>query len=385
MSTTSRGLVIGLVVGAGLLGVHAGRAPGEELQRNFAGSIQLDYLAVPTEDVARRQALDGATIELSLKLAMDFSERVSANVKVCFACHGFELGMAFFDTRIADELNFRIGRFTPSFGEFPLRHDPANHRTSDKPLPYDMGRMLRLREWNMSILPAPWVDNGIEISGTHFLGGLSQLDYAVYAIMGPRGGVDAIDFDFIQSRGPYYVDNNSRPTVGARLAGTLGLGSSSSLSLGLSGMTGTYDPDNELAFLLVGADLVLRLDQVFMRAEVLARRTEMSLGEDPARRFRYGPRADGSYDDFFVKDGFYAEVEVPAGRFDLVGRWDGLRRRGNVPVSSPLRSESVLLRYTAAVTYRLLGSLRLKVSGEFYDFSDFDDELAAHVGVAGPF
>lgn len=56
---------------------------------------------------------------------------------------------------LADELNFRVGRLTPAFGSFPLRHDPANHRTSDKPLPYDMGRMLRFREWNEGVLPAP--------------------------------------------------------------------------------------------------------------------------------------------------------------------------------------------------------------------------------------
>ena len=39
-----------------------------------------------------------------------------------------------------------FGRFTPSFGDFPVRHDPANHRTNDKPLPYDMGRMLHIRD-----------------------------------------------------------------------------------------------------------------------------------------------------------------------------------------------------------------------------------------------
>ena len=46
----------------------AGTAAAEETQRNFAGSVQLDYLAVPTEKVARNQALDGATVELSLKV-----------------------------------------------------------------------------------------------------------------------------------------------------------------------------------------------------------------------------------------------------------------------------------------------------------------------------
>src|SRR5688572_27408069 len=108
--------------------------------------------------------------------------------------------MAFFDLRVADELNFRVGRFTPSFGEFPLRHDPANHRTSDKPLVYDMGRMLRLREWGMSVLPAPYVDHGLEINGTHWFGDDVQLDYAVYGVAGLKGPTDATDVDYIQSR-----------------------------------------------------------------------------------------------------------------------------------------------------------------------------------------
>jgi hypothetical protein len=385
MKAYARGLCAAAIA-AGTSGVAA-VALGDGVQRNFAGSIQLDYLSVPTQDVPRREALDGATVELSLKLANDFSRDISAQVKVCYACHGFEVGMAFFDLRASDHLSFRVGRFTPSFGEFPLRHDPANHRTSDKPLPYDMGRMLRLREWNMSVLPAPWVDNGIEVSGTWEMGGLNQLHWAAYAIMGPKGNADAFDFDFIQSRTPslYYIDNNSRPTLGARLDGTLELGETSTFSLGASAMGGTYDPDNKLWFFLVGADVVLRLNQVFLRAEYLLRRTQFALGDDPAARFRYGPGANGTYDDFFLKDGFYAEIEAPVRRFDFVLRWDGMRRLGNVPITSPLRSNSAVLRYTAALTYRLFGAIRLKLSGEVYDFSDFPDEVAVHLGVAGPF
>ncbi|HTM22517.1 MAG TPA: hypothetical protein VL172_18475 [Kofleriaceae bacterium] len=356
-------------------------------QRSFAGSVQLDYLGVPTEKVARQQALDGATVELSLKLAMDFGNDTSAAVKVCVACHGLEVGMAYFDLRVADELNVRAGRFTPAFGNFPLRHDPANHRTSDKPLPYDMGRMLRIREWNMSVLPAPWVDNGVEIDGAHFFGDGSSVEYAAYAIGGPRGGSDATDLDFTQSRSPqlYYVDNNSRPSVGARLAGNLVLGETGAISCGLSAMAGHYDPQNQLSFAIAGADLVVEVRRVFLRAEYLIRRTQMSLGDDPESRFRYGPDPSGHYDDFFLKDGFYTELEVPAGAVDLVARFDGMRRLGNVPVTSLLRAESLVVRYTLAAAFRLRQSLRLKTSAELYDFSDFGDEIAIHVGLAGPF
>ena len=176
-------------------------APEEpKLKRNFAGSIQLDYMAVPSETTGRRLGLDGATAEVSLKIAMDFSSHITANVKVCVACHGFEVGMAFFDIRLVDQLNVRVGRFTPSFGEFPVRHDPANHRTSDKPLPYDMGRMLRHEEFNQGVLPAPWVDNGIELNGTHYFGEKLQLSYAAFAVGGPRAGTDPVDFDYKLSR-----------------------------------------------------------------------------------------------------------------------------------------------------------------------------------------
>jgi len=175
-------------------------------------------MAVPTERTARRISFDGATAEVSLKIAMDFNNRISSNVKLCVACHGVEVGMAFFDLHVADELNVRIGRFTPSFGEFPVRHDPANHRTSDKPLPYDMGRMLRGEDWNQSVLPAPWVDNGLELSGTHYFGDYVQTSYALYAIGGPRAASNPLDFDFKQSRSgdSYYIDNNSRPVIGGQ-------------------------------------------------------------------------------------------------------------------------------------------------------------------------
>lgn len=368
-----------------LVFVLQAQSAAQEVHRNFVGSIQLDYLYVPDEDDINEHSFDSATVELSLKLAVDFSEQVSSNVKVCFSCHGFELGMAYFDLRVADQLNFRVGRFVPAFGEFPLRHDPANHRTSDKPLPYDMGRMIHLREWNMSILPAPWVDSGVEVNGTQFFGDGAQIDYAAYAVAGPNGGDDAVDFDYIAHRSLYYVDNNSQPTVGGRLAGVVWLPGEVPLSLGASGMYGTFDPSNRLDFLIAGVDAGVRTPYVTFRGEYIWRRNEMFLGEDPTQRFRYGPKPDGSFDDFQVKEGFYIEAEVPVDRFDFVVRWDGMRRRGNVLRSSELSDDSSILRYTGAGAFRLSRSLRLKLSYEYYAFSDFNNVHAIHSGLAGAF
>jgi hypothetical protein len=278
-----------------------------------------------------------------------------------------------------------VGRFSPSFGEFQLRHDPANHRTVDKPLPYDMGRMVRLREWNLGILPIPYVDNGLEVGGTQWVGSKFQFDYAAYAAGGLRGESDGLDIDWIQQRsgGFYYLDNNSRPAFGGRVSATIDLSDQEMIyTVGASGMGGWYDPKSELSYQIGGVDLYARIRRFELRAEYLLRRTEMSLGPDPASRFKYGPGADGKYDRHFIKDGFYVEAIVPVlPRFELVGRFDGLRRFGNVPTTSALRKESAVLRYTFGGDVSLGYGVRIKLSGEYYDFSDFEDEIAATMAV----
>jgi hypothetical protein len=356
-------------------------------ERNFAGSIQGGYLYVPERDgqIGRTRALDGFTAELSAKLAVDFGKHIATNVKMCFGCHGFEVGMAYVDMTVVDELRFRVGRFSPAFGEFSLRHDPANHRTVDKPLPYDMGRMLRGGEWNYGILPAPYVDNGVEVAGTHWFGSSVQVDYAAYAVGGLRGNSDGTDVDFIASRSPgqYYVDNNSQPAAGGRLSATLDLADQDlSVTLGLSGMGGYFDPKRELSYQMAGADFYLRFKRYELRSEYLIRRTEMSLGDDPATRFKYGPGKNGEFDRHFLKDGFYVEGVVPVlPRVDLIGRIDGLRRIGNVPATSALRKQSGVLRYTLGGAVDLSHGVRLKLAAEYYDFSDFIDELTGTLAI----
>jgi hypothetical protein len=354
-------------------------------ETNFAGSIQTNYMWVATDKNAREQTFDGFTNELSLKAAVDLDDHISANVKLCYGCHGVEIDMAFIDLRVIDELSFRVGRFNPSFGDFPLRHDPANHRTADKPLPYDMGRMLRMREWNMGVLPSPYVDHGLEVNGTHWFGDVVQLDYAAHVVSGLRSGAEDVDLDWTMSRSTYYIDQNSEPAVGGRLAVTLDLSAFAVMTLGSSAMWGHSDPDRQQSYSIIGLDAYLRLADFELRGEYLVRRQQMSM-QDPDERFRYGPNDDDEYEDYFLKDGFYVEATAPLiDRLELVGRFDGLRRTGNVLVNSPLRYRSALLRYTAGVNIVFDASVRLKLSGEFYDFTDFDDEVVANAGVVAAF
>jgi hypothetical protein len=359
-----RAVAIAVVALLALVGV--GPAAADDRPLRFVGSVQLDYLTVPTADPANPGTLDGSTLEVSLRASRELGEHAEATIKVCFACHGFEAGAAYVDLRAADELVVRFGRMTPAFGSFPERHDPANHHTSDKPLVYDMGRMLELRAWNEGILPAPWVDNGVEVRGTHFVE-RGRLDYAAYLLSGPKAGADATDFDFTLSRSPgqYYTDTNSQPIVGARVAGTIEFDDARDLTVGGSAMAGTYDPGRDLDFVIAGVDAVARLAAVTLRGEYLVRRTRVAIGDAPALRWKYGPGPDGTYADYFVKDGFYLEGEVPVGRVELIARWDGLRRKGNVLVTSPLTSRAAMYRYTAAAAVRIDPAVRLKGSVGF--------------------
>jgi hypothetical protein len=358
------------------------------VDRTFAGSMQLDENLAPTlpSTNARTAVFEGFTTELSMKLAVDLTDHVSGNVKVCYGCHGIEADMAYLDLRAWDELNFRVGRFSPSFGAFNLRHDPANHKLADKPLPYDMGKMLRMRDWNLGVLPSPFPDNGVEIDGTHWFGDAASIDYAAYAVSGFKGDDNQQDLDFVQSRNGnlYYVDNNSTPAGGARIALTAKFGPSADVTLGASGMFGTFDPQNRLTYGIFGSDLWIRLGRTNLRAEWLMRRQQFDTS-DPTL-FKYAIAPNGN---FFVKHGAYVELEQPlTAELDAIVRVDGLLRLGNVSAGSPLSDDAKVLRYTLGASYAVTRGVRLKVSPEFWQF-DYADasgrklEASLHLAVVG--
>jgi hypothetical protein len=388
--------VLHLVVFLSALAVLFAIQPAGAVEHNVAGSAQLDYHFVPTAPNAnanggRFQQFDGFTLEAAVKLSVDVNEHLSANVKICVGCHGFEADMAYFDYRVADELNLRFGRFSPSFGAFNLRHDPGNHKLSDKPLPYDMGRMLRRTTWNNGVLPSPFPDNGVEANGTHWFGESAQLDYAVYAVMGFRNDGDAhpTDLAFFEAHPPnYFVDNNGRPTVGARTALTLRTGRASDLTLGASGMIGTYDPKDHLTYAIVGADASLRIQRTSLRAEYLVRRQQMDVS-DPSI-FKYEIAASNG--DFFAKHGTYVELEHPlTSTLDAIARFDAMFRIGNVLATSPLPSHASVIRETLGTALALDRNLRIKASGELWEFGTADAttgrtvEVGFHLGAVGTF
>jgi hypothetical protein len=297
--------------------------------------------------------------------------------------------MAYFDFRVADELTVRVGRFSPEFGAFNVRHDPANHASSDKPLPYDMGRMLRWAEWNLGVLPSPFPDNGVEVGGTHWFGERVQLDYAAYAVSGFKAGTGARDLDFAQSetRVAYTIDNNGRPAFGGRVSSTFRMGEANDLTAGASFMSGTYDPQNRFGYDIVGADIAARIGRTQLRAEYLLRR--QSFPDDPAATFKLPVPASGS--EVFDKHGAYVEVErTMSERLTLLARGDGLYRSGNVTTDDALGPRAAVVRATLGGTAAIVPGWRLKASGELWSFTNdpprlYEHDFAFHLAVVGTF
>ncbi len=349
---------------------------------NLAGSVFLNQASLFNQNA---DALDGTmrgmNAEASVKLVVDVNEHLSASAKICFGCHGFQADQVHLDWTIDEQFNVRFGRFPVPFGEFYLRHDPANHRSSSKPLPYMMGRMLRGDAYNLTIVPEPYPDNGVELYGT-LRGDIHELAYSVYAVAGLKGSAAAGDLDFIRSRTEYFADNNRTPSVGGRLAwsffdlpGTLWRW----FSVGASTLYGHYDDDGDLSYWLAGVDVYTRLGQVNVRGELTMRRTEV-----PDRPESYRQVLD---DRFTQREGFYLQVDGPLNRYlEWLVRWDGFRLAGPQRINSPIPdTSSNILRYTGGISLIPTTGVKVKLNYEYWQFSAFSDEHLLHSGLVGTF
>ena len=111
--------------------------------------------------------------------------------------------------------------------------------------------------------------------------------------------------------------------------------------------------------------------------------------DDPAI-FKYAVPTQGG--DFFVKHGGFIELEQPLVKdLDVIGRFDGMYRAGNVLATSPLSDKASVIRETLGFAYAIDRNFRLKTSGELWEFSGPNPttgryvEVSVHLGFVGTF
>jgi mono/diheme cytochrome c family protein len=198
-----------------------------------------------------------------------------ANVTACTSCHSRDNGAAgnaysielvegsatldlrhmFHGCRCDDgrELLLKAGRFIVPFGAIASMSNPSTYRTVTQPLMFDMGRRVFMPGMppNQPVLPAPFSDEGIDLTYRAPVVGDLVFTLDTYAINGLQGNATNI---FNKSRA--YFDNNEDPTAGARM--TL---SGEFFRLGTSVMSGNLADQGQphLYYTLAGADATAQI------------------------------------------------------------------------------------------------------------------------------
>jgi len=349
---------------------------------NVSGSLYVDDF-VMSDKSARDSSLSGITHEIGLKVDLDVRENLSFSGKLCYGCHGLEIDRAYLDFTPRSWINVQAGRIPVPFGDFALRTDPGSHRTSSKPLIYEMGRMVHYgtNAFNLGVQPLPYVDTGVLVYGQTWLGKQLQVWYGAYGVSGLKG---QNDIDYAALRSIYYNDNNRVPSAGGRVVASYSSSSASATfkdaTVGASAMYGRYDPNLKLAYRALGVDASLRVGPLVLRGEAALRRTDID-PTVPGYRFQI-------IDPFIDKSGFYVEAEHRLGsRLQVVYRLDGLRRRGvPLPGSDPkLSPDSTILRYTQGLQFTITDAFYSKLEYEYWWLNDFNSFHAGHFGIGGLF
>jgi hypothetical protein len=233
---------------------------------------------------------------------------------------------------------------------------------------------------NLGIVPMPYVDTGALLYGVKWLGSRIQAWYGAYAVGGLRGSNDV---DWMALRTAPYNDNNAEPAYGGRLTLTYSADAGDffgDASFGGSYTTGKYDREARRGYEMWGADATLRLWKLVLRGEYARRTTDL----DPdATGYPFALE-----DPFFVKDGFYAELEHPLGKYlHVVYRYEELQRRGAPLPGAPAEMTTVgrFVRYTGGVAVTPAQNLIIKLSWEHWDTTDFGRFQSYHAGIGGSF
>jgi len=347
----------------------------------FSGSAYVDYWGIPDREVATRSAQSFAPAT-SIKIGIDINDDLSFSAKACIGCHGVDLEHVSLDYQPKMWFNVQAGRIAVPFGDFSNRVDPSSYKTASPPLVYDMGRMAygSRSAMNLGVLPLPYVDTGALVYGIRWLGERLQVWYGLWGVAGLRG---SNDLDWMAMRSIPYNDNNREPSGGGRLV--LSYSSDPGRFLGDSNIGGSYtggryDKEARLWYHVVGADATLRLWKLTLRGEWVMRRTDL---DTAASGYPYALE-----DDWFRKEGFYGEAELPLGKYlTAVGRYEELRRTGApLPGSiAELTPDSRVVRYTGGVVWTPASAIFLKLSWEYWDTTDFGRFHTYHAGLGGAF
>jgi hypothetical protein len=351
----------------------------EEFPRwNVSGTFYTDISAVEADKHERNPIPEeGITGEYALGATYHVDKTFNITVRACVGCHSFELQNAYVDWQLDSTWSFRAGRIPVPFGGFSRRTSPSHIESATKPLPYIMGGMVREQQFNMGIVPAPFIDNGAAVTGTFWITKSAKLSVETAVVRGLNGFSPDIDFDVSRD----FEDVNGEPAVAARALVT-----ADPITAGASVSWGRYDADSELDYVMGSVELQIRFGAWNLRLEGIVRETDFfspdpfSAGreKESSRRSAYIVQVDGP-----VAEGWRAFVLHDYLKVDDIFLGPG----GPVGVSTALTTDdsNTIFRVAGGVVHSVRAGLQIKGSVEYWDPSDFEKAIVLHLGVVAEY
>lgn len=345
---------------------------------NVGATLYTDMSAVEADKHERNPIpQEGITGEFAMGATYHVDQGFSVTVRACVGCHSFELQSAYADWQADSTWSFRAGRIPVPFGGFTRRTSPAHVESATKPLAYIMGGMARQDNFNLGIVPAPFIDNGAAVTGAFWVTTSAKLTLETALVRGLKGISPDIDFDFSRE----YQDNNGEPAVAARLLLT-----ADPVTAGASVTWGRYDTRGDLDYLMGSVELQVRVGAWNLRLEGIVRETDYftpdpfspSREQETNRRTAYIAQVDGPIAEgwrvFLLND--YLKVE------DVF-----LGPTGPVAVQGPLTTDdsNTIFRVAGGFVHNVRAGLQVKGSVEYWDPSDFEKAIVFHVGVVAEY
>jgi len=338
-------------------------------------SVGVSYgalLADPKAD--RSMPEEGIVGEFSLSGRVTHRDSgLSANFGVCWGCHGIELEQATLEWKPVPLLMVKAGRLNVAASTHDSRHGFNTRATISKPLTRSMGNMVRQQEFNLGVLPSPYIDNGASV-GLNLDMGIAGMTLEAMVLKGFKGTGE--DIDFLKSR--EYFDNNGEPGFGARLEFSVPL-----LTLNFAYLWGNYDTEARRSYQFASANLRLVLGPVTLEGEFAWRQTQYTRagspgGEDQWWKYGWWAQVDwqvfdglhltGVLDALYVKDIYLADFGPTSNA--AVALTDNNNR---------------IVRAILGVSYTAWGGVLIRLNAEFWDFSDFNDAWVIQGGLGWAF
>jgi len=351
----------------------------EEFPKWTVGATFFTDLSAVEADKHERDPIpqEGFTGEFAMGATYHADKTLSLTVRACVGCHSFELQSAYVDWEVNSTWSFRAGRIPVPFGGFSRRTSPSHVESATKPLAYIMGGMVRQDNFNLGIVPAPYIDNGAAVTGSFWLTKTAKLTLETALVRGLKGISPDIDFNLTRE----YQDNNGEPAVAARVLVT-----ADPITAGASVSWGRYDQRADLDYVMGSLELAVRFGDWNLRLEGIVRETDFFTPDpfSPARElesFRKtayiaqidGPIAEG-WRVFLLND--YLEVE------DVF-----LGPAGASAVQSALTTDdsNTIFRIAGGFVYSVRAGVQIKGSLEYWDPSDFEQAIVLHIGIVAEY